>query len=94
MIYVAYECLGALYPQLNPLVDPKDGIDQLYRTSLYFRRTKEFCFAVLGGREKDNQPAEEMYESDLEFIIIGTPPTPICRLVPFRRNVRFSGSFT
>jgi len=76
MIYIAYECFGTLYPALNPLVDPKDGVDNLNRTSLFFRRTKEFCFSVLGGREKDTQPAEDMYESDLALIVRGTPTTP------------------
>jgi hypothetical protein len=76
MIYIAYESFGSLYPALNPLVDPKDGVDELNRTSLFFRRTKEFCFAVLGGREKDTQAAEDMYDSDLERIIDACPPTP------------------
>jgi hypothetical protein len=76
MIYIAYESFGSLYPALNPLVDPKDGVDELNRTSLFFRHTKEFCFAVLGGCEKDTQAAEDMYDSDLERIIDACPPTP------------------
>lgn len=65
-----------MYPALNAMLDPKDGIDHLYRTSRFFRNEKDFCFATTGGREKDNQPAEPMYESDLICLMRACPPTP------------------
>jgi hypothetical protein len=73
----AYEVFGQMYPALNARLDPADGLDELYRTSIHFRRQKDFAFAVLGGREKDNQPAEPLFRSDLFQLIRACPPTPM-----------------
>ena len=77
----AYDEFGRLYPALNALVDPDEGVKEIYRTSLSFRRQKDFCFAVLGGREKDILPAEDMYSSDMEILLRAIQPNGTgCRL--------------
>lgn len=71
-----YEEVGEHFPALDPMVDAEIGVSRLLQTSKAFKREKEFCFAVLTGREHDRQPAEPMYYSDLMQILRGTPPTP------------------
>lgn len=73
---IAYEVFGQLYPALNALLDPEQGLEELFRTSIHYRRQKDFAFSVLGGREKDNQPAEPLFRSDLLRLIRTCPPTP------------------
>lgn len=76
LINITYEEFGRHFPGLNANPDPEVGLRELESTSLYYRRTKEFCTAVLGGREKDIQAAEDMYENDLVAVLTACPPQP------------------
>lgn len=65
-----------MFPALNPLPDGKVGVEQLLETSAYFLYQKQAAYAILGGNDKDTQPAEELYDSDLDIILPSLPPAP------------------
>jgi hypothetical protein len=72
----AYAMFGRRFPALNVAADPKLGLQTLLETSATLRRTKEFIFACLGGRDRETVPANIMTDNDLFRILEALPGTP------------------